>query len=270
MRFGLALVLGLLAALLVVQFPASAADTAISAEDPPNWSNENVTIDVNDKVTWTNGTGFSHNVCIRRENVSSGCGEFQSPPAPSATWPSDVSHQFTSDGTFTFYCQAHPTQMRGTIKVGTGDNPPVDTGTGTGTSTATGTGTSTVPPPDTQPTDTITVPTQTQTTTTTAADTAAPAFTGKVKRRSSRKALIVELRSSEDATLKARVFRRPPRGRSFGRIGQTSLHVNQGKNVLTLVRLAKRRRSGAFRVKLQLVDAAGNKSATKTLSFKLA
>jgi hypothetical protein len=29
-------------------------------------------------------------------------------------------------------------------------------------------------------------------------------------------------------------------------------------------------RSGAYRVRLQLVDAAGNKSATRTLGFKLA
>jgi plastocyanin len=266
MRFGLALVLGLLAALLVVEFPASAADQAVSAENPPNWSNESLTIDVNDKVTWTNTTGFSHNVCVRRENVSSGCDEFHLPASPTDSWPADVSHTFASDGTFTFYCQAHPSLMRGTIKVGTGENPAVETGTGTGT----GTGTSTVPPPDTQPTDTITVPTQTQTTTTTAADTAAPTFTGKVKRRASRKALIVEFGSSEDATLKASVFRRLPHGRTFKRLSQKSLQLKQGKNVVTLLRFAKSRRSGAFRVKLQLVDAAGNKSATKTLSFKLA
>ena len=39
---------------------------------------------------------------------------------------------------------------------------------------------------------------------------------------------------------------------------------------MTLPRKARHARSGAYSVKLQLVDAAGNKSATKTISFKLA
>jgi hypothetical protein len=45
--------------------------------------------------------------------------------------------------------------------------------------------------------------------------------------------------------------------------------VKQGKNVVMLLRKS-RLRSGAYRVRLQLVDAAGNRSATKTLNFKLA
>jgi hypothetical protein len=110
-----------------------------------------------------------------------------------------------------------------------------------------------------------------QTTQTPAADTTAPGFTGKVKRRSSRKALILELTSTEPATLKAKVLRRPPRGRTFSRVGQSSVEVKQGKNVVTLPRKASGRlRSGGYRVQLQLQDAAGNKSATKTISFKLA
>jgi plastocyanin len=270
MRFGVALVLGLLAAFLVVQFPASAADQSIQAVSNTGWSNEDFAIDVNDSVTWTNTTGFSHNVCVRRSNVSSGCAEYRNAD-PSSSWPVEgYTHQFTSDGTFTFLCQVHA-GMRGMIKVGTGDNPPVDTGTGT--NTGTGTGTSTTPPPGSQPTDAITNPTQTQTETQTTnaapADTTKPAL-GSVKRRASRTALIVTLTSSEDAVLKATVSRRPPRGRSFGRLSQKSVQVKQGKNVVTLMRLAKSRRSGAFRIKLQLVDAAGNRSLPKTLNFKIA
>jgi hypothetical protein len=150
--------------------------------------------------------------------------------------------------------------MTGTITVGAG--------TPTGTGTGTGTGTSTTPPPGSQPTDTITVPTQTQQTTA-ATDTTSPAFTGKVKRRASRSALLLELGSSEPGTLSATIFRRPPRGRSFSRVSETSVHVKQGRNVVTLLRKSRLRR-GAYRVKLQLADPAGNRSAAKAFNFKLA
>jgi hypothetical protein len=47
--------------------------------------------------------------------------------------------------------------------------------------------------------------------------------------------------------------------------------VKQGKNVVTVARTSKGRlRSGTYKVKLQLIDAAGNKSHTKTLSVRLA
>ena len=47
--------------------------------------------------------------------------------------------------------------------------------------------------------------------------------------------------------------------------------MKQGKNVVTLPRKAgSSLRSGSYKVRLQLVDVAGNRSATKTLSFKLA
>lgn len=250
----------MLSAFAVAHFPAWAADHPITAVANTSWDPNSYSIDVNDTVTWTNTTTFSHNVCIRRSNVASGCGEARNgDPAPS--WADPYTHQFTSDGTFTFMCQLHPT-MTGTITVGTGENPPVDTGTGTGT----GTGTSTTPPTGSQPTDTATVPIQQ----TVATDTTAPALTGKPKRRASRSALIVTLSSSEDATLKAGVFRRPPHGRSFGRVSQRSVAVKQGKDTVTLIRKLGKRRAGAYRVTLQLVDAAGNKSPTTTLNFKIA
>jgi plastocyanin len=259
----------MLLAFAVVRFPALAADQSISAtgSSPASyaWDKTDVAIAVGESVTWTNNTSSgSHSICVRRSNVSSGCGEFGQIPNPaSATWPdpSQTTHQFTSDGTFTYICTVHSSVMRGTLVVGTGENPPVDTGTGTST------GTSTTPPPGSQPTDTATVPTQTQTV---VADTTAPAFSAKPKRRASRTALIVTFSSSEDATLKAAVFRRPPRGRSFARISRRSVAVKQGKDTVTLIRKLGKRRAGAYRVKLQLVDAAGNKSATKTLSFKIA
>ena len=98
-----------------------------------------------------------------------------------------------------------------------------------------------------------------------------PSFTGKLKRRSSRKSLIVELGSSEDATLDVTVYRRAPARHSFRRVGHASLTVHAGRNVVTLPRKAAGRpRSGAYRIRLVLVDAAGNHSPARTLRFKIA
>jgi plastocyanin len=248
----LALGIGLVAALVVAGLPASASNKSIAAVSYTNWNPADVSIEAGDDVTWSNATGVSHNVCVAAAGASSGCAEYRSGDAASS-WPSEgFTHRFASTGSFRYVCELHP-GMTGTITV-----------------TAASTGTSTLPPPDTMPTDTITNPTEIEQNSV-ADDARAPSFVGKPKRRASRKSLIVELRSSEDGTLKATVLRRPPGGRSFSRISEASLHVKQGKNVATLPRKAGGRlRSGSYRVKLQLVDAAGNKSSTKTLSFKLA
>ena len=274
MRFGLALVLGLLAALVVTGFPASAADQSIAAQSFTAWQPANVSIAVNESVTWTNSTGYLHNVCVRAAGASTGCDEFRS-DNPSDAWPSGgYTHAFTADGTYAYICEQH-TNMKGTITVGNGGGTTTTTTTTTttgATTTGTGTGTSTTPPPDTMPTDTTTIqdPTQIEQNSV-AQDTTKPSFVGKPKRRASSKALIVDLRSSEDATLKATVLRRPPRGRTFTRTGDASMHVNQGKNLVTLPRKAGGKlRSGSYKLRLQLVDAAGNRSATATISFKIA
>src|SRR6478672_4968487 len=125
---------GMLSAFAVVHFPAWASDQSIAAVTNTAWNPNTASIGVGDTVTWSNTTGFSHNVCVRRSNVSSGCDEYRSGDA-SSSWPAEgYAHQFTSDGTFTFRCQVHAS-MTGTITVGTGENPPVDTGTGTSTGT---------------------------------------------------------------------------------------------------------------------------------------
>jgi plastocyanin len=246
MRGLLALVTGIAVAMAIAGMPASAANKSIAAVSFTDWNPADVSIEAGDDVTWTNATGIAHNVCVAAAGAASGCGEFRSGD-PSDAWPSGgYTHRFAAAGSYKYVCEVHAS-MTGTITV---TAPP---------------GTSTTPPPDSQPTDTITVPTQTDTTP--ATDMTAPSFTGKPKRRASRKSLVLELSSSEDATLKATVFRRPPRGRSFARVTEASVHVKAGKNVVKVPRAALR--SGAYRVKLQLVDAAGNKSSAKTLSFKV-
>jgi plastocyanin len=243
MRALFALVTGTLVALLVAGFPASASNATIAA-GAASWNPNSATITAGESVTWTNAGGF-HNVCVQKpETTGDACDEFTNGD-PADTWTS-ASHSFTAAGTYNFFCAAHRSLGRtGTITVQPA---------------------STTPPPDSQPTDTITVPTSTDTGP--AADTTAPAFAGKPKRRASRRSLVLALSSSEDATLKATVLRRPPRGRSFARVTEASVHVKQGRNVVKVPRAALR--SGAYRVKLQLVDAAGNRSAAKTLSFKVA
>src|SRR3954468_8634103 len=94
------LVAGVLGAFAVARFPAFATSQSIAAVDKTGWMPQNVSIDVGDTVSWTNATGFTHNVRRRRSNVSSCCPEYRSGSA-SALWPTGgYSHQFAADGTF--------------------------------------------------------------------------------------------------------------------------------------------------------------------------
>jgi plastocyanin len=258
---------GLLAAFAAAGLPASAADQAIFTSGT-SWTPANVSIGVNEKVTWSDATGI-HNLYI----------EGQTDPLAAQGAPWSVSQTFMTEGTYKFRCAVHSTDfdhgMVGTVTVGIGGGATTTTTTATTTtttSTSTSTTTqptSTTPPPSSQPTDTVTNPDPSQTEQTTVmADRTAPAFTGKLKRRSARRALVLELGSSEPATLRTTTFRRAPGGRSFARIGQASLHVKRGRNVVRVSRATLR--NGAYRVRLQLADAAGNRSRVKTLSFKIA
>jgi plastocyanin len=268
-RLATALAAGFAVALGVATFPASAADAVIAAQSgsPSTWSKGAVTIYAGESVTWSTDGGRAHNVCVQKPGTSGAtCDEFQNGPVQS-DWSANAtnSHQFIAPGAYHFFCQAHPTSMTGTITVqGVSSSTNTDAGAGTGA----GTGTSTYPPAESQPTDTTTTQTEAQPA---PRETTAPGFTRKLKRRSSRKAVILEFGASENATLQAASFRRPLRGRSFKRISQATLKVKPGKNVVTVLRTSKGSlRKGAYRIELRLVDAAGNKSATKTFSFKLA
>lgn len=247
------LLAGFVCAAALAGIPAHAANSTIAAQSLTySWNPSSVTITVGDSVTWTTDGVYPHNVCVQKPGTTgTTCDEFRNGPS-STDWSSYANtHTFTTPGTYTFYCETHKSLgMTGTITV-----EPSSTGTGT------------TSPSGTQPTDTTTAPTQTQS----VADTTAPAFTGRLRRRASRRALVVELGASEDATLELAVFRRAAHAHSFSRVGQASLKVRSGRNVVTVPRRAAGRlRSGSYRVRLQLVDAARNRSATRTLSFKLA
>jgi plastocyanin len=257
------LLAGVGAAALVTGIPASAADQSVAA-GASTWDRTQLNIAPGEKVTWSNSTLVAHNVCVAKPGDTPGgsslsCTEFRNGD-PSTNWSSE--HAFPTAGTYKFECQAHPTTMQGTVVVGDG-----------GTTTTTTTTTSTT---NTSTTTTETTPTQTQTgttptQTTPAKDTTAPRFTTAIKRRAGRRALTLTFGSSEAGRLEATVFRRPPQRRSFARVGRASLDVRSGGNTLTVPRKAAGRlRSGAYRVRLALVDAAGNRSATRVLVFKLA
>jgi plastocyanin len=250
-----ALLAGVGAAALVTGIPAAASDQSVAAGADNSWSSTQVHIAPGEKVTWSSSTAIAHNVCVAKPGdtlsaSAASCTEYRNGD-PSTNWSNE--HAFLTAGTYSFECQAHPTTMQGTVVVGD------DSTTTTTTSTTT---------TDTTPTQTQTNTTPTQTTQT--ADTTAPRFTTAIKRRAGRRALTLTFGSSEAGRLEATVFRRPPRRRSFARVGQASLEVRSGGNTLTVPRKAAGTlRSGAYRIKLALVDIAGNRSGTRILAFKI-
>jgi plastocyanin len=262
-----ALLAGVGAAALVAGIPALAANQTVAATAGNHWNPTQVNIAPGEQVTWSNGsTVVAHNVCVAKPGDTPtgdplSCTEFRSGDT-STNW--SQSHPFPTAGTYQFICQ-NPmhTGMTGTVVVGT-----TTTTTTTGTTT-TGTTTTGTTPTATTPTQTQTGTTPTQTTQ--ATDTAAPRFTTAIKRRAGRKSLTLIFGSSEAGRLEATVLRRAPRGRTFVRVGTASLKVRSGANTLTVPRNAGGGlRSGAYRVKLALVDAAGNRSPARLLTFKIA
>src|SRR3954447_19340836 len=176
----LPLAAGLAVAMGVTSLPASATDGSVTA-GVSTWDKDSVSIGVGEKVMWTNpsSTGSFHNVCVAKPGDTpggidgSGCSEFNNGP-PASDWTTE--HVFTTAGTYKFICQQHPATMAGPVVVG---------GSGSTSTNGNGTGTSTTTPQDTMPTDTTTAPTQTQPSQSAPADTTAPAFAGKLKRRAS-------------------------------------------------------------------------------------
>jgi plastocyanin len=259
-----ALLAGVAAAALVTGIPALADDQSVAA-GMITWDRTEVDIAPGETVTWSNASGVAHNVCVAKPGDTLGasaasCTEFRNGD-PSTDWSGATNaHTFPTPGTYAFECQAHPTTMHGTVVVGGAGGT-----TTTTTTTTTGTGT----PTSQAPTQTSPTPTPTQTTP--AADTSAPRFTTAIRRRAGRRALRLTFGSSEAGRLEATVFRRPPHRRSYTRVGQASLKVSRGGNTLTVPRRAAGTlRSGTYRVTLALVDAAGNRSAARVLTFKLA
>jgi plastocyanin len=262
-----ALLAGVGVAALVTGVPALALDQTVTA-NAASWNHTQVNIAPGEQVTWSNTSATLHNVCVGKPGdtldlTPTSCTEFRNAD-PAGHW--SAAHTFATAGSYPFICQnpAH-TMMTGTVVVGT-TTTTTPTTTTTTVTTTTGTGTT---PTDTTPTQTQTTTTPTQTTS--AKDTTAPSFTTAIKRRAGRGALTLTFSSSEAGRLEATVFRRAPRSRSYARVGQASMKVSSGANTLTVPRKAAGTlRSGSYRVKLTLVDTAGNRSLPRLFNFKLA
>jgi plastocyanin len=104
-RWLLPLVLALAA---VMALPASAADVSVTASPSIQFTPSDVTIEMNDTVTWNNGGG-THNVVFDD-------GSFTEPPAPNADeW--SVPRTFGQPGIFRYQCGLHGASMRGVVRV---------------------------------------------------------------------------------------------------------------------------------------------------------
>jgi plastocyanin len=264
---------GVLLAGAVVGIPAFAAGHTVVAQSS-SWNPDNLTIGVGDTVTFTNPSAGNHNACVRPASESSGC-SFMKNGMPSPNWSgyNNTSPVFNTPGTYTYLCEIHGSTgtsgMVGTITVGGGGGTTTTSTTTTTATTTTGTTT----------TDTGTTPTQTTTTQTTTtyggtaptqADSLAPAFSGAPRRQAGGRRITVLFSASEPATLIARVARRAPGARTFQTVASVRRGIRKGANTVALMRGGAKVRAGAYRVTLVLQDAAGNRSAQRVLTFKLA
>jgi plastocyanin len=238
--------------------PALAADHNIAVSDS-QFSPATTTIGVGDTVTWSDASGgLPHNVKFDD-------GSFEEPMDPKVgPWTAD--RTFDTDGTFRYECELHGPSMSGRIVVGTGGTTSQPTNTGTNT-TPTNTGTT---PTGTNTTGTTTQPTGGGTDTTDPSIAAlrrgASTFCTRRSRTCRRPGLVFRLELSEPAELRG-VVRRVGRARgaatrrSFTRAGKA------GQNVVRVP--ARGLRRGRYRLTLRAVDASGNSSAPRGLSFTL-
>ena len=248
----IALVAAALAGFALAVVPALADDQSVGTSGS-SFTPSKVAVKPGEKVTITNtGRGF-HDV-----NWVDGAPGYG--PANSTEWTH--SRTFSTAGEYVFYCSVHGSAssgMRGTVYVNEAGTVPGSGGGGGGTQTSTST--STTPPPG-GTTDTSTTPPPpppggtTETSTTPPppsgqSDTVAPSAT-RVRRSASRRGVTVRLTLSEPATVTLRIFR------GARRIARRTFDVESGRVVLRLRRALK---SGRYRLKLGLVDAAGNRSS---------
>lgn len=246
MRKRLALPLAGIAGLAVAVVPALAAEQSIEVKDN-QFSPNAVTVDAGDRVTITNPPGGNpHNV--KWEDRGAG-----DPAAPSASWT--VEREFgpgDAGRTINFACEVHAS-MTGTVTVRAGGgtttpSQPTQTGT-TGTSTApppggggttTGTTTPALPPPS--------------------SDDDAPTLSG-VRGSATRRAVTVRVGLDEAGKVVLTVSRNGRRvvRRTFERSGSGA----------TTLRIRRRFPRGRLVVRVQAVDAAGNRSRARTLRLRV-
>jgi plastocyanin len=237
-----------LCGLALAVVPALASDKQINASGT-SWSPDDVTVNPGDKVTISNPNGGNHDL-YWKDGAPGHPG-----PAPNigdtSTWSSERTFSDADVGkTFRFYCSVHSDDqgvgMDGIVRV-------VAAG-GSGTTTTTNpppggtTTTSTTPPPPPPPGGTTTSTTPPPPS---GGDTTAPRAT-RARSSASRRGVTVRLTLSEAATVTLRVFRGPRR------VARRVFDVQSGAVKL---RIRRALRPGRYRLRLTLVDDAGNRSS---------
>lgn len=88
-----------LAILGLMAVPASAADQSVTTTSGNDFSPAEVTVDIGDTVTWSNGARGFHNVHFDD-------GSFEDPPSPDVSdWT--VERTFDTPGTYRYHCEFH-------------------------------------------------------------------------------------------------------------------------------------------------------------------
>ena len=210
------------------------------------WSPQNnITVQTGDSVRWKFPEGF-HNLVS--EDTTEGTWNPPIPPNPVEDDHPDVTHTFAAEGVYSFYCDAHPGAMDGTITV---QDEPVDPDPSPTPSP------SPTPTPSPQPGTTHpTTPPPTP-----SADAVKPTVKS-VKLKALRRAVRVRFRLSEPATVTVRVKR--------GRKVIKSKRVQAGAGTHSLTVRSKKLKKGRYTVEILARDASGNRSrlATKRLSVR--
>jgi plastocyanin len=216
----------------------------------PTTCNGNLQVAVNgatNKVTWAFQGPYTapHNAKSTSDNWT-----YRSHDPSTSTDPADIvdpDYDFTTNGTYTFHCDAHAF-MQGTITV---------TGAAEPTSTATSTATAT-PTPSTQPSDPNT---NTPPPTGGTADAVKPTLRS-IGASAKGRAVKVKFRLSESATVTIRV----KRGSKL--VKSVTKQLAAGNRSVS-VRSAKKLKKGRYKIEVRARDASGNVSTLASKSFRI-
>ena len=125
------IVTGMMAILAMMAFSASGYFAAFAQESdvkvdivpgastktgPQAYSMDPIKVKVGGKVTWTNKDSVQHTVTSGKPGSPDSGKEFDSGLTKLINPGAEFEHTFTKAGTFTYYCQLHPT-MTGTVIV---------------------------------------------------------------------------------------------------------------------------------------------------------
>ncbi|HEX2085226.1 MAG TPA: plastocyanin/azurin family copper-binding protein [Solirubrobacteraceae bacterium] len=245
-----------LCGLALAVVPALARDNQSVGTNGNRFVPDKVAVKPGEKVTISNTNGGAGPHDVVWTDGAPGYG-----PANQSPWTHE--RTFPNAGTYVFYCSVHGSPssgMRGTVHVN--DAGTVPSGGGGGTTTGGG-GTTT----QTQPPPTTTTGTTTSTTPGTnplpppPPDEEGAPRVSNARAAASRRRVVVRMTVSEDATVNLRLFR------GVRRVARRTYEVEAGRVTLRL-RLRRALRPGRYRVRLVLVDAAGDR-ATRTLSARV-